>query len=176
MAKEVAVPGEFLGYEEEVNGDANTFVDGGKVFSEMSGEKKIAAGKAQITPKKSVRMVKPGDLVFGKVQDIYDSVSLIEIASEPADKRIAIGASYAYLRISELAKRYVNSFREYIKIGDVLKVKVIEVTPLGTYLTIAEPGLGVVKALCSFCRHPLELSGRALACPNCGNRETRKLA
>lgn len=176
MGKDVAFPGDFLGFEEEVIGDSNTFTDKGRVFSEVAGEKKIAAGKALISPKRSVRMIRAGDVVYGKVQDIYDSVSLVEITTEPADRRVAIGASYAYLRISELAKRYVNSFREFIKIGDMLKVKVIEVTSMGTYLTIAEPGLGVVKSLCSFCRHDLQPKGQMLVCPNCGNRETRKLA
>ncbi|MFH1107011.1 MAG: exosome complex RNA-binding protein Csl4 [Candidatus Micrarchaeota archaeon] len=173
---DIAVPGEFLGYEEEVVGDANTFVDGGKVYSDASGAKKVTAGKAEIRPRKTVRRVRPGDIVYGKVQDIYDSVSLIEIEAEPAKERIAVGASYAFLRISELDNRYVNSFREYIRIGDVMRLKVIDVTSMGTYLSISEPGLGVLAAFCSYCRAPLDLKGRLLVCPACGNREVRKIA
>ncbi|MFH1200143.1 MAG: exosome complex RNA-binding protein Csl4 [Candidatus Micrarchaeota archaeon] len=175
MASEVAVPGEFLGFEEEVIGDANTFVENGKVYSFLAGEKKVTGGKAVISPKKSVRPLNAGDIVYGRVQDIYDSVSLIEIAAEPEAKRIAIGASYAFLRISELDNRYVNSFREYIRIGDIMRLKVIEITPLGTYLSVNESGLGVLSAYCSYCRTHLELKGSLLVCPACGNRETRKL-
>ncbi len=93
-------------------------------------------------------------------------------------QRKAIGSTYAYIRITELVRGggYVRNFREHIKIGDLLLARVIEVNPLGTYLSIADEGLGVLKANCSLCRGHLSERGRILVCNGCGNKESRKLA
>src|SRR3989442_6806813 len=59
--------------------------------------------------------------------------------------------------------------------GDIIRAKVIQVKPSGQLRT-AEPNLGVVKALCSVCRGPLEVRGRELYCPRDERTERRKLA
>ena len=62
-----------------------------------------------------------------------------------------------------------------LKIGDIIRAKVIQVKP-SVQLTTAERNLGVVKALCSICRGPLELRGRELYCPRDERTERRKVA
>lgn len=222
MAKEIVVPGELLGMEEEFFGNEKTIAENGNVYSTVMGEKKLLNKQMQVYSPRSARMLRKGDLVVGKVHDLYDSVSLIIIdnldgranrfiqrsgememqagqeegknsinskegnippamlAEDPfqSKERRAIGATYAYMRITELVRGggYVKNFRQHIKIGDILKARVIEVNPLGTYLSIAEDGLGVLKARCSSCHLDLAQRGRLLICEECGNKENRKLA
>ncbi len=174
---EFTVPGELLGIEEEVLGDEQTFNENGEIFAAVSGEKKVDGREAHVVPKKSVRMLRKGDEVYGVVEDLYDTVALIVIGGENGNSRTAIGSSYAYLRISEIMKGYfVKSFREYLKIGDIVKARVIDIQNLGTYLTFSETQLGVVKAYCSLCRSDMKKNGPLFVCTECGNRETRKTA
>ncbi len=179
MGKEIVLPGELLGIEEEILSNEQTFTDKGNVFSSVIGEKTTENRLEQVKTKKFARMLKQGDVVVGRVQDLYDSVSLIVIESESnVGVRKAIGSTYAFMRITELVRGsgYVKSFRQHIKIGDILRAKVIEVTPLGTYLSITEKEMGVLKAHCSECHKQLSQRGRLLICDYCGNKENRKLA
>jgi exosome complex component CSL4 len=179
MPKEIVTPGELIGIEEEFLGNENTVADNGNLYSLVLGEKKLINRQMQVYSPKLTRMLKQGDLVIGRVTDLYDSVSLIVIEWEKNPiERAAIGGTYAYMRITELVRGggYVKNFRQYIKIGDIVKARVIEVNPLGTYLTIAEDSLGVVKSYCSLCHEELSERGRLLICPECGNKENRKLA
>src|SRR5207244_12103745 len=57
----------------------------------------------------------------------------------------------------------------------VIRAKVVQVKP-SVQLTTAESDLGVVKAVCSVCRGPLELRDRDLYCPRDERTEQRKLA
>lgn len=173
------MPGELLGIEEEFFGNEKTFSEEGNVYSMVLGEKQVLNKQLQVVSPKFCRNLSRGDLVIGVVQDLYDSVSLIEVQSaDDSKERKAIGKTYCYMRITELSRggRYIENFRQFIKIGDILKARVIEVTPLGTYLSIADEGLGVLKAHCSNCHSQLTQHGRLLSCGNCGNKENRKLA
>jgi exosome complex component CSL4 len=179
MPREIVTPGELVGIEEEFLGNEKTVADNGNIYSLVLGEKKIIDRQMQVYSPKFARMLKEGDLVIGRVTDLYDSVSLIVIENEKKlGERAAIGGTYTYMRITELVRGggYVQNFRQYIKIGDIVKAKVIEVNPLGTYLTIAEDQLGVVASYCSQCHTQLTERGRLLICPECGNKENRKLA
>lgn len=174
---EFAVPGQTLGVEEELMGDEQTFVENGEVVACVPGQKMVAGGQAKVVPRKSVRMLKKDDVVYGYVSDLYDTVALIVINAEEGTRRTALGQSYAYLRISEINKGFfAKSFREFVKIGDIVKARVIEIANLGTYLTFSETQLGVVKAFCSLCRSPMTARDGYVVCDECGNRETRKLA
>ncbi|MFH1750685.1 MAG: exosome complex RNA-binding protein Csl4 [Candidatus Micrarchaeota archaeon] len=179
MAKEITVPGELLGIEEEFFGNENTYSEGGNVYSMILGEKKLTNKQVQLASPKVARMLMKGDVVIGRVKDLYDSVSLILIESaDDSGERKAIGSTYAYMRITELVRGagYVRNFRQHIKIGDILRARIIEVNPLGTYMSISEDGMGVLKARCSVCHTLLSQRGRILVCDDCGSKESRKLA
>jgi exosome complex component CSL4 len=82
----------------------------------------------------------------------------------------------AVLRVANIDRKYVKSLRDEIRIGDIVRVKVMEVTSHTIRLTTAERDLGVIKAFCSSCRHDLEKQGTKLVCRNCGSVESRKTA
>ena len=66
---------------------------------------------------------------------------------EESGERIASFDSSGFLKVSELADAYVQSMRDMIKVGDYIKAKVLDPSPLGITLTIKERGLGVVKSI-----------------------------
>jgi len=87
-----------------------------------------------------------------------------------------INQRHAMLPIRNVSRQYVESLRDNFRIGDLIKAKIARAGPLGIDLTTAEPGLGVIKAFCTRCRHPLHLFGRTLKCLGCGHTERRKVS
>ncbi|MBI5228555.1 exosome complex RNA-binding protein Csl4 [Candidatus Micrarchaeota archaeon] len=169
----MAVPGEFLATTEEFMPSEGTYESEGKIYASIAGMKKEDARRRSVSVIGSeIKKLKRGDIVYGIVQDLYDTVALVRFEPE---KKAAASSTYAYLRISEIKRGYVESFRDFLKIGDLIRAKVIEITPLGIYLTLAEKDLGVLKGFCSNCRSELELKGTVLVCPECRNNERRKL-
>jgi exosome complex component CSL4 len=172
--KEPVVPGEALAYAVEYVGGNNTIeLEDGMLYPERVGIKEVNEEdrSVKVTAKKEARIVKPGDLVYGKVYKIFSQMTLVEF--QPVEKGLGGERTFAYLRVSELDKGYAESIRDYLRTGDYLKARVKEVKPLGIYLTMREDDLGVVRAFCSRCRHELNEDGK---CPECGRHETRKWA
>ncbi|NYZ78099.1 exosome complex RNA-binding protein Csl4 [Candidatus Micrarchaeota archaeon] len=171
-------PGTFLCYSEEFAPAENAFEDSdGKVYATAVGAEKESREKRSVgvaAPTK--RLIKEHDLAYARVEDLYEKVALLSM--QPASKRVASFNNFAYLRISEIKRGYAESFRDYLAIGDFIKARVVEVTPLGIYFSIAAPDLGVIKAFCSNCRNELKKHPKnsMLYCENCGSEESRKLA
>jgi polyribonucleotide nucleotidyltransferase len=59
--------------------------------------------------------VKPGEIYEGTVEDILDFGALVNI----------LPGKTGLLHVSELADKYVDNVRDYVKVGDVFKVKVL---------------------------------------------------
>ena len=165
-------PGQLIATSEEAQPARGTVEENGNIYAALVGENKMHGGMASIANPRTPRMLQRGDLIYASVADVFDQVALLEF--KPAEKHVVSGEDRAFLRIMEVQERskgYVESFYDFIRIGDVLKAKIIEVTPLGVYATIAAPGLGVIRAYCGVCRK--ELSEK-LECAECGRRERRK--
>jgi exosome complex component CSL4 len=64
-----------------------------------------------------------------------------------------------------------------VKLGDIVRCRVFSLVNGIIHLSIDEPDMGVVAALCGNCGRPL-LKGSAtrVKCDECGNVEDRKLA
>ena len=174
----LVVPGDFLCYSEEYAPGENAFEDvDGKVYATAVGvEKEFKQTRSLGVAAVTKRAIKKGDLAYARVEDLYEKVALLSI--QPASKQVASFNNFAYLRISEVKRGFAESFRGYLAIGDYIKARVVEVTPLGIYFTIASPDLGVIKAFCSNCRSVLKKNPKKplLYCENCGGEESRKLA
>ncbi|MEM4254817.1 MAG: exosome complex RNA-binding protein Csl4 [Candidatus Norongarragalinales archaeon] len=171
---ELIFPGKEIAVSEEAQASGGTADDNGVIYATVVGSAKLEGGIASVSNSKSPRLLKSGDLVLGKVEDLFDQVALVSF--QPLEKNIASSVDRAFLRISEIRGRaggFVDNFKEFLRIGDLIRARVIEVTDLGVYLTIAENGLGVLKAFCTTCR--MELNEN-LECKTCMHRERRKMA
>ncbi len=176
----MVVPGDFIAVSEEFAASDGTLEEkDGKIIATRVGISRLdAKGRsASVVPFSATVSLAAGDLVYGKVQDLYDSVALVQFEPVVEKKHFkAASNTYAYLRISEVQRGFVENFRDVLRIGDYVRANIKEVTKMGIYLTIAAPDLGVVKAFCSRCRNPLSFRGRILVCPSCGSKEERKTA
>jgi len=174
------LPGDFLAVSEESIGGQGTFEEkDGRIYASVAGKKVVdnRARSVLVEAPLNVRPLAVGDPVFGLVHDLYEMVALLEFAPfSRKGERIASHNNYGYLRISEVRHGYSEQFRDWLRIGDLVKARVKEITSLGIYLTIADADLGVIRAFCTQCKHELEPRGRVMVCPACGNKEQRKMA
>jgi exosome complex component CSL4 len=158
-----------MGTVEEFEAGYGTFEDDGSVYSSVLGKDSVDASsrKAIVSPFKRVRMLARGDLVIGKVIDLSEQMAFVEIDGISTDSR-------AILKIFDLQPGFTKTFREFLRVGDVVRARVKEANAFGVNLTTAEPGLGVLVAYCSRCRRKMNSEGRVFAC-SCGSREVRKM-
>lgn len=171
-------PGEFIAYSEEYSPLAGTSEEEGKIYSAQFGllEKDDGKRTVQVIAKKTTRPLRKGDLVYARVEDVYDQVSLLKF--QPVESRMEIIGtpnSMAYLRISEVQKGYTERFRDFLRIGDFILARVTEVSNLGIYLTMSDPSLGVVRAFCGKCKEEMQLTQGEFYCSFDNIKERRKI-
>ena len=80
------------------------------------------------------------------------------------------------INVRNIANSYVNSTEDCYRAGDIVKARVIDVTPYGIELETKAPELGVVKAFGIRSRKPLHLIDGRLRDPATGAFEERKVA
>lgn len=176
---EFVTPGKLLGTEEEFVGGEGVYEDGGKLHSLYVGEAVFDKQRGvSVKPSTAVpRMVGPGMVVYGRVEDIFDPIALVKLElTESKGARQAQGDYFCILHISNVKRGFVKELRDEVRIGDIVKAVVCEVRRGEAYLDMRDAEFGVVKAYCSICRNPLRLRGRVLICESCGSVERRKLA
>ncbi len=174
----ITIPGEFAGISEEISPGFNTFEENGSIYSSVVGEPVVDKTKRVISIKRPciVKPLRRGDIVIAFVSDIYDQIAQVRIASVESKHNIAVSSKVAFIRISEIDEGYVEQLRDHLKIGDYLRAKIIDVTDLGTYISIIEPELGVITAFCSSCRSEMQQNGSTFTCKECKTQEKRKAA
>lgn len=173
-------PGDFLTIEEEYLPGKNTFEEkNGRVYSARIGEMEFNEKDREVIvkPKKEMKLLDVGTIITGSVLLLKDSMALIKIlkAEKDNEERIPLNST-AILFISNIASGFVKSIRDEFRIGDIVKAKVVSVTPYSVEVTTTFPELGVIKAFCIKCRNQLELYGRDLKCRKCGSVEKRKIS
>ncbi len=175
------LPGDYVAEAEEYLPGYGVYSDGDKLFSS-------AAGELVLDPKTHTAQVKPatrvaklqdvGTVTLGVIADIMsESVAMVDMMAIKTDKTdYAVNGTTAILHIKDVQNSFTENLREEFRIGDIVRVKVIEVSPHTVRLTTAAPNLGVIKAYCIHCRRPLIKEGTRLTCPECKCVEHRKLA
>lgn len=167
----MVLPGEFLATTEEFVTGRGVYEENGKIYASLIGKSWFDSSRRLSVSGKEIQCLKPGDSVYGIVYDIFEKIALIKLDR----KAETVGDSIAFLRVSELSNGYARTIREFVRIGDVLKAKIIEVRETGTYLTIKDSELGVVKAFCSKCRNEMNAENNLFHCKECGSIEKRKV-
>jgi exosome complex component CSL4 len=176
---EFSTPGKLLGTEEEFSAGSCVYIEEGKLHALCTGDTSTDKQKiVSVKPSNAVpKMVAPGMVVYGRVEDIFEPIALVKI--NPVEKggvRQTQGDYFSVLHISNIKGDYVNSVRSEVRVGDIIKAIVSEIRRGEVYLDMRSQDCGVVKAYCSKCRSPLYLKDRILVCHSCGNREGRKLS
>jgi exosome complex component CSL4 len=172
--QKIVFPGEEITTEEEYSAGRNTYTEKGKIKSKLIGIAEFDENKKEAKIKgKSIREIRQGDVVIGEAMLVKESSAVIELLTAENNKKIT-GIKTAQLPIRNVSTEYVSELRQKIKIGDIVRAKVTQATPLVIDLATNETGLGVIKAYCSNCRKEMNYSNGKMMCLNCGNVEERK--
>jgi exosome complex component CSL4 len=177
MEAKMVLPGDEIAVAEEFEPGEGTYERNGLVFAATPGvlildpENRVARVRAFNPPAE----LKVGDIVYGVVDDIRGMMATATVTAIHGRPRQISGESEGTIHISNVSEEYTEDIHDMYRLGDIIRAKVIQVKP-SVQLTTAERNLGVVKALCSVCRGPLEVRGRELYCPRDERTERRKLA
>ncbi len=178
--EEPVVPGEFLTTEEEFVPGFGTFIDDGSVYSSNIGDVEKDTSKREIRIKVLTRipiLMKRGAVTYGRIAQVSDNVAIVDVIPIKKGQFVYLPRGTTHLLpVSEVKRGFVKTMKDEFKVGDIVKVKIIEMRPTGVILTTKSSELGVVEAFCTQCRHPMVLKKGKLICPNCGNEERRKLS
>jgi exosome complex component CSL4 len=174
----VALPGDKLAISEEFLPGKNTYDDSGRIRALITGEvkKDIASMEISVKPAAEPQMVKVDDWVTGQVEVVQANsanVKLYYLNGKPTHKDFSGMLTLRGLTGGGRGQRRTTP----VKLGDIVRCRVFSLLNGIIHLTIDEPDMGVLAALCGNCGRPL-LKGNATRakCDECGNVEERKLA
>lgn len=177
---EFIVPGERIGVIEEFIPNFGTYVEDGVIYSRNVGYVSIdsATRKVSVYPvAKGLSFPKIGSIVVGHVVNIQGLTAFMRIVK--IGKRRLSGFLTGALHVSDIDTKYTKEVLNAVKVGDLVRAKVISDTNRILHLTTKGEKLGVILALCSKCGGTLLLKNRKskkLYCGDCGNFEMRKIA
>ncbi len=172
-SKKIFVPGEEVSVEEEFCSGKNTFEDNGIVKASGTGEAVFDKEKREVSIScKNVHNLEKDDVIYGRVVLVKESVAVIDIIKSEEKKVLTITRGQIPAKFASNA--YVSNMKDYFKIGDYVRARVMSATDLAVDLSTKGEGFGVVTAYCSKCRKELKASGNKMICFSCSNTENRK--
>ncbi|MFQ5839000.1 MAG: exosome complex RNA-binding protein Csl4 [Thermoplasmata archaeon] len=177
MTGKVVFPGELVAVSEEYIAGEGTYESEGDIYAAQMGEleldprSKIASVRGFNPPVE----LKVGDVVLATVENIRPTVAVVKVEAVERVNRAVTGETEGSIHISKISDKYTEDIKRELRLGDIVRARVIQVKPSLQLATDDRP-LGVVRGLCTRCRAPLEKKGRELHCRRCERSETRKVA
>ena len=174
----IVLPGDQLSISEELLPGDGTFEEDGVIRASRVGIYFIDEKhkRAIVKPLTSIPVeLTKGDIVLADVSSVRSNMVIAEVIHVIGKNRAVSGDTNGTLRVSEISTRYVKDPSTEYASGDIIRAKVTQVKP-SVQLATKDRDLGVIKAVCSKCRHPLSLKENVLECSNCFNKEKRKTA
>ncbi len=180
MDKEFVIPGSVLGSEEEYVAGPNAYDVEGNIVADAIGTKVLDSTKYEAAVQKQtreVRIIERGCIVTCVVSLVKAAAVLVEIReAEINGQRRTVHDRNGSINVRNIANSYVKSCEDMYRIGDIVRAKVIDITPYGVELETKAPELGVIKAFGIRGRKPLHLIDGALRDPATGATEERKIS
>jgi exosome complex component CSL4 len=175
------LPGDALGVTEEFVPSEWTYEDDGEVRSLVAGTVSMDSKnkKVSIIPKtSSPSILRNGTVVVGQISEVRGQRALMRIEGIKGNKRGLVTSFSGAIHISQADKGYVSKLSDEFRIGDLVEARVTRLMGVDNVdLTTAEDELGVLKAMCTNCRHFMKKIGeKEVKCPNCGRKENRNLS
>lgn len=176
--KAAVFPGDKLAVSEEFLPGKHTYDSSGVIRALAVGEvrKDPAAMEISVKPAVETEVIKVDDWITGQaevVQANSANVMIYFLNGKPTHKEFSGMLNLRGLTGGGRGQRRTTP----VKPGDVVRCRVYSLLNGIIHLTIEEPDMGVVAALCGNCGKPL-LKGTSTRakCDECGNVEERKLA
>ncbi|MBS7604920.1 MAG: exosome complex RNA-binding protein Csl4 [Candidatus Bathyarchaeia archaeon] len=173
-------PGDKICVIEEFIPGYGTYVADGIIYANN-------VGFLSIDPKSRTVSIQPvsrricaprvGNTVIGYVWNIQTAMAFIRIFK--IEKYFLSGFFTGILHVSDVDVKFTKDILDALKVGDIVRAKVISEINRTYFLTTKGENLGIILALCSKCGGILGLKSKRekkLYCEECGNIETRKIA
>jgi len=175
------LPGDILGVTEEFVSSKWTYEEEGKIKSLVVGNVSINDRNKEISivPKTGTPpSLEVGKIVIGEVSEVRGQRASVKIDKIKNDNRDLVTGFMGIIHISQAQKGYLSKLTEAFRIGDLVEAKVIKIFGLDNIdLTTVEDELGVLKAMCTICRHFMIKTGKnEVYCENCDRKERRKIS
>jgi len=179
VLREVLVPGEVIGVIEEFIPRENVYVTDGFIKSLVLGIP-LYDIKEHVVSVKPVKGNKPliprlNDIVYSQVTRIKESTAFTSIFEIEGKGCLQVPFT-GILHISQISSSYVKSIYDVIRIGDVIRARVVSKRGPPFHISTRGKDMGVVYALCPLCVRPLKRRGVHLLCPSCRRVSKRKLS
>ena len=174
----LVLPGDQVSTSEELLPGNGTFEEDGIIRANRVGIYTVDEKhrRAVIKPVTSVPIkLRRGDIVLAEVGSVRSSMIIANVFHVIGKKRSISGDTNGTLRVSEISRSYVKDPATEFSPGDIMRAKVTQVKP-SVQLETKDNDFGVIRGLCSKCRHLLIRKGGILECENCRNKEKRKIA
>jgi exosome complex component CSL4 len=177
MKGKLVFPGELVAVSEEYLAGEGTYESGGDIFAAQVGEldldsrNKVARVRG-LNPPLELRV---GDVVLGTVEDLKPTMAVLRVEAVEGVDRAVTGQTEGTIHISKISEKYTEDIKRELRLGDVVRARVIQVKP-SLQLATNERVLGVVRGLCTRCRTPLVKRDGELYCERCERTEPRKIA
>ncbi len=172
------LPGDEVAEAEEYMAGEGTYEGkNGKIYATVVGELDIDDSEkvVKVVPKNPPIVLVEGDTVIANVTDVKPVMAICMIVLQEGMKREVSSETLAAVHVSKIASSYVEDAGDLLRPGDLIRGKVIQALP-SVQLTTSGPHFGVLRALCTSCRRPLERKGDKLYCERCERTEVRKMS
>lgn len=173
--QKTVLPGDALAISEEFLPGKNAYDADGTIRALLAGRvvKDLSQREVTVNPVTIAKTPAVGDAVVGQVEAAQTSTAHLKIYYLNGEPRPRGFEGSLFLR-DQRAGRGMR--RTQVKLGDVVRARVVSTMNGLIELSINEPHLGVIASLCSNCGNPLTRSDRGARCERCGNMEDRKFA
>jgi exosome complex component CSL4 len=173
----IVLPGDEVAVAEEFEAGEGTFEEHGRIYAAQPGHLELdaqhrVARVAAFNPPAHLRV---DEVIYGAVDEVRASMVEARVLAVHGRDRQVAGVIAASLHVSKISNAYVENIRDVMRLGDIIRARVIQTEP-SLQVTTAEANLGVVLALCANCRGPMERAGAdRVRCPKCERTDSRKL-
>lgn len=171
--EKVLIPGEYVGPGEVYEESASTHLEGDDIYASTVGVASEEEGRFRAKADKP--LLQPGEIVYGSVLMVMDSFAIVIIYPPEKEGKIPASPPEGKIPVRAMSSGFTPSTRDALRVGDIIRAKVVKIEGEKAELTMVEPNLGAIKAFCSQCREPLEKTSKGLVCKN-GHREKREIA
>ncbi len=177
MKVRVVFPGELVAVSEEYLPGEGTYEAEGDIYAAQIGELQLDSRDkvARVRSFNPPLELKLGDVVLASVEDIKSTMAIVKVEALEGLERSVAGETEGTIHISKISESYTEDIKRAMRLGDLVRARVIQVKP-SLQLATNEPSLGVVRGLCTRCRSLLTKRGKDLYCEHCERDESRKVA
>lgn len=175
MERRIVIPGEEIATTEEFLAGEGTYESKGRIFSSYLGTVNLDTREkvATVEPLNPLVTLNPQDIVIARVTDVKNNMVIADVVRVEGRERNVTGETMGSLHISKISPDYTEDVRREYRIGDIIRAQVEQVRP-SLQLFTGREDLGVLIALCTRCRMPMEKKDKNLYCSNCKRTELRR--